>query len=114
MEKKEKKEFAWDKEVVVKTVTVSDYEKREVRVCELKGKQYVAFTTIKKIKEEWRPVGGYTVPMAIWLESVQAVHDFKFASAFGTDAITIPAPASEEKPAKKPAAKKTTKKGADK
>lgn len=84
-----KKEFAWDKETLVKVIEVSEYERREIRVTELKGKEYVAFTTFKKIKDEWKPTGGYTIPKAIFGDIYDAVNDYDLMGAFGSTDLNV-------------------------
>lgn len=85
-----KKEFHWDKEKLISTIEISEYEKRETRICELKGKEYVVFTTLKNIKGEWRPTGGYSLPKAHWPEIAEAIgdHSFKPEAAAKTKVTT--------------------------
>ena len=69
-----KKEFKWDKEELVSTEIISEHEKREARICEFKGKEFVVFTTLKYIKNAWLPCSGYSIPKEIWSSIVEAVN----------------------------------------
>jgi ribosomal protein L12E/L44/L45/RPP1/RPP2 len=97
---KEKQEFKWDSESLLKTIEVSEYERREIRICELKGKQYVSFTTVKKIKEVWKPVGGYTVPKSMWCDVVAAVSDHDITALSGIAVEKAAEPIAPSKPTK--------------
>lgn len=100
-----KNDFEWDSEVLVHTEVISDYEKREAKVCKLKDKEYIAFTTLKFIKEAWKPVAGYSIPKNHWTNIVEAVCDQGLKEAFGN----TEGPKVTVKPeAKKTASKKTT------
>lgn len=68
---------------MVFTADLNEYERREVRVCELKGKQYVVFTTVKKIKGEWKPIGGYSVPKQLFGAIYDGVNELDLKNAFG-------------------------------
>jgi hypothetical protein len=80
----EKKEFSWDMETLVKVISVNEYENRVVKLCELNGKQFVNVITMKKIKDEWKPVKNATFPMNVWKQVVEAVGSFELDSAFGS------------------------------
>lgn len=79
-----KKEFSWDKEVLVKEIPVNDYEKRAVIMTELNGKEFIVISTIKKIKGDWKPVKNATIPRAIWGDIADAVTDFGLMDGFGS------------------------------
>jgi hypothetical protein len=79
-----KKEFSWDSEKLIKTIEVSAYEKREIRICSLRSKQYVSFTTLKKIKEIWEPIAGYSIPKAMWNDVVDSIENSALEAAFSS------------------------------
>lgn len=79
---KKKTEFTWDKEVSVKVIEVNGFEKREVKVAEKNGKQFVCVATMKKIKDAWKPVKNATFPMDTWKEIVEAMGDWELSEAF--------------------------------
>jgi hypothetical protein len=83
-----KKEFAWTTEVVIKTLEISEYELRVIRICTLNKKEYISFTTMKKIKGEFKPTGGYTLPKALWSQVSDAIDDYNMGEAFDTPADT--------------------------
>lgn len=57
-----KKEFAWDSEVEIGIVDVSEKEKRKASLCTLNGKQFVSIQKVVFVKNEWKIVANATVP----------------------------------------------------
>lgn len=100
-----KKEFAWDKEVLLDTIYIGEKEKRQIRICELKEKQFVSFTTLKFIKDAWMVTGGYTVPKQYWCDVVDTVQEYNMASAFEGCSNVIIAKKTTVKKSKKDGAK---------
>ncbi len=97
---KEKKEFSWDNEVVLKEIVESEYQKRVVSVTELKGKQFVCVATHKKIKGDWKPIKNATFPIDVWEQVGDAVTDFKLGNAFGSATkLEAPKKVKKEEPA---------------
>lgn len=103
---KDKKEFAWDSEKLISTIEVSDYEKREVRIAFLKGKSYVVVTTVKKIKDDWKPIKGATFPMNVWNQITDAVSGEVFSAEFGSE-VPVVTVKKESKPKAKKSAKES-------
>lgn len=95
----EKKAFAWDKETELKTIEVSEYERRVVAITELNDKQYVSVATHKKVKGEWKPVKNATFPLEVWGAIVDAIADHNLAVAFGST-TDLTAPPKAGKPQK--------------
>lgn len=72
-----KADFSWTEERTIQVIEISDTEQRMVKMClletEEEDKWYVCFTTIKLIKEVWKPVKGYTIPLEHWWGVTEAV-----------------------------------------
>jgi hypothetical protein len=73
----------WDKEESIIIVDKNKVEKVEFKYCELKNKQYIALTYLKKTNEEYKPIGGTSIPIESFRNAADAVdlflktHDIK-------------------------------------
>lgn len=60
------KQFAWDNEILVAEVIVSDKEKHEIIHCTLKGQAYVAIVEWKLGNEGWQRKKNRTIKRSVF------------------------------------------------
>jgi hypothetical protein len=102
----EKKEFAWDSEVLIRTLS-DDKVRHEIKICTLNGKKFLVDTKLAFFqKDGWKPVKNSTMELLIFEAAADAVSEWKLKEAFGgSSAVSVSVDAEE------PAPKKRTMKG---
>jgi hypothetical protein len=80
----EKKAFAWDSEVLLKTIE-EDKVKTEIKICTLKGKEFVVITKWALYqKDGWKPVKNTTIEHGLLMQAVEVVDDHRMQEMFNS------------------------------
>jgi hypothetical protein len=74
----EKKEFAWDSEVLLKVVYASDKERHDIKLCTLGAKTFIVDTKIvAKAATGWTPVKNSTMELSVFEAAYEAFTEHK-------------------------------------
>ena len=70
--KKVSSNFQWDKQVYLKNIQVGRFQRKVLKIVELKDKTYILVTDEKFYKEKWNPVGNFICHLEFWQDIVDA------------------------------------------
>lgn len=82
------KAFSWDSEKVIVIKVIEDgKQRRVVKICTLKGIEYISITKEAQLKDGWKPVGGWAEKLTTYKEIYTAFEDWQLVDAFGSGGV---------------------------